>query len=312
MRKKIQFIFNPSEIGAGTRGASLGPNAILTAARSKNSKLFNNRNISVISDLNKILDDFAPFSFAKNINEMITVYSNIEKEIKKTFHNGFIPIILAGDHSSAGGTISAISKNFPTKKIGVLWIDAHADIHTPFTTPSGNLHGMPVAACLGVDNLECKKNEVDEKTIQQWNRLKMEAFDSDNLVYIAVRQTEKEEDYIIDNLKIKNYSVDEVRHLGIHKLIDELKEKFEGIDHLYVSFDVDSMDPKLTSQGTGTPVPNGLKPEEAKEILVEVCKLEKLIALEIVEVNPCLDDNKNKMAETTLEILEAVIDTLEK
>jgi arginase len=72
------------------------------------------------------------------------------------------------------------------------------------------------------------------------------------------------------------------------------------------------MDPKLTSQGTGTPVPNGLKPEEAKEILVEVCKLEKLIALEIVEVNPCLDDNKNKMAETTLEILEAVIDTLEK
>jgi arginase len=160
--------------------------------------------------------------------------------------------------------------------------------------------------------LECKKNEVDEKTIKQWNRLKMEAFDSDNLVYIAVRQTEKEEDYLIDKLNIKNYSVNEVRHIGIHKLIDELKEKFEGIDHLYVSFDVDSMDPKLTSQGTGTPVPNGLKPEEAKEILVEVCKLEKLIALEIVEVNPCLDDNKNKMAETTLEILEAVIDTLEK
>jgi arginase len=312
MGKQVQFIFNPSEIGAGTRGASLGPNAILTAARSKNSKLFQNRDISVITDLNQLLDNSPQFSFAKNIDEIITIYSNVENEINKTFKNGFFPIIIAGDHSSAGGTISAISKYFPSKKLGVLWIDAHADLHTPFTTPSGNLHGMPVAATLGVDNIECRKNEVDEKTIQHWNNLKIKAFESKNLVYIAVRQTEKEEDYLIEKLNIKNFNVNEVRELGILKLIDELKEKFKEIDYLYVSFDVDSMDPKETSLGTGTPVSNGLTTEEAKQILQGICQFEKLIALEIVEVNPCLDDKKNKMAETALDILESVIDTLEK
>ena len=100
--------------------------------------------------------------------------------------------------------------------------------------------------------------------------------------------------------------------MGIQNLITELKKKFDEVDYLYVSFDVDSMDPELTSHGTGTPVPNGLSPKEAKEILIEVCKFDNLVALELVEVNPCLDENKNKMAETALELLEAITETLEK
>ena len=311
MKKQIRFIFNPSELGAGTRGTSLGPNAILTAARTKNSMLFHNRNISLVKDLNKLLDQPLQSSFAKNINGVIEIFDNTSKEIQLSFSKNEFPLIIAGDHSSAGGTIQGIAESFPDKKIGVLWIDAHADLHTPFTTPSGNIHGMPLATALGIDNLECKKNDIDIETKNQWDKLKSGAIFPENLVYIAVRDTEEEEDFLIKNKEIKNFTVNEVRELGIEELLNILQIKFSQLELLYVSFDVDSMDPELTSHGTGTPVPNGLTPDEAKAILTGVSKFKNLVALELVEVNPCLDENKNKMAETALELLEAIVETLE-
>lgn len=311
MGKKIQYILNPSELGAGTRGSSLGPSAILTAARTKKSNLFENREIRIIPDQNHLLNKPIEPSFAKNIDGIIQVFSDVNKVIFETLSKGNFPLIIAGDHSSAGASISAIKSFYPNKKIGVLWIDAHADLHTPFTTPSGNIHGMPLATALGIDNMDCKKNNVDLQTSEKWNKLKTCSLESKNLVYIAVRDTEKEEDFVIEQQQIKNYKVEEVRQLGIPRVISELKEKFIDTDYLYVSFDVDSMDPELTSHGTGTPVPKGLSPEEAKEILIEVCKLENLVGLELVEVNPCLDEKKNKMAETALDILQSITEILE-
>lgn len=311
MSNKLRFIFNPSELGAGTRGASLGPEAILSAARAKNSKLFKDREIRIIPGQNHLLDRQIEESFAKNIDGIISVFHSVEKEIIDALSAKDFPIIIAGDHSSAGATISSISRFYPNKKIGVLWIDAHADLHTPYSTPSGNMHGMPLATALGFDNLACKRNEVDGVTVEKWNKLKSNSLQPENLIYIAVRDTEKEEDFLINQFNIKNYSVEDVRQLGMDNLINELNKKFSEVDYLYVSFDVDSMDPELTSHGTGTPVPNGLSPEEANQILLGACKLDKLIALEIVEVNPCLDEKKNKMAETALVIIESIVETLE-
>lgn len=311
MQKEIQFIFNPSELGAGTRGASLGPNAILTAARKFNSTLFQNKEIKVLKDFNHLLNHPHEKSHAKFIEGISLIYDSVSNEVEECIKKQKFPLIIAGDHSSAGGTIKGISKSFPNKTIGVLWIDAHADLHTPFTTPSGNIHGMPLATAIGTDNLSCKKNDVNEETRTHWEQLKSNALLPENLIYIAVRDTEKEEDFLINELQIKNYTVEDVRKLGTDLLIEQLESKFKDIDLLYVSFDVDSMDPKLTSHGTGTPVPNGLTPEEARAILTGVCKFNNLIALELVEVNPCLDENKNKMAETALELLEAITETLE-
>jgi arginase len=311
MRKKIQFIFNPSELGAGTRGSSLGPNAILAVARAKKSNLFQNRKIRNIQDHNYLLDSPSNFSNSKYIDGIKKIYSEISLTVESTIKNNTFPFIIAGDHSSAGGTISGIASSFPGKKIGVLWIDAHADLHTPYTTPSGNVHGMPVATALGVDNLDCKKNEVDAEVISMWDNLKSNALKPENLFYVAVRDTEKEENFLIEKLEIKNFTVEEVRKSGATELIKILEHKFKDVDYLYVSFDVDSMDPELTSHGTGTPVPNGLTPEEAKELLNGVCQFEKLVALEIVEVNPCLDEKKNKMAEITFELIESLVQTLE-
>jgi arginase len=311
MSLEIQFIFNPSEIGAGTRGASLGPAAIVSAARDQNSSFFSVFPPIILADCNYLLDVDSPYRKAKRIDGMVKVFGFIEQEIQNQHALNKLPFIISGDHGSAGGTLSGLKKAYPGKKIGVLWIDAHADMHTPYTTPSGNLHGMPLATALGVDNLACKENEVDVETATQWNSLKSTAILPEDLVFIGVRDTESQEDFLMKEFGIKNYTVAELRSMGINKLIDELKAKFSSCDIVYVSFDVDSMDPSETSLGTGTPVPNGLSIEEANCLLTEMIRLPNIAAFELVEVNPCLDDKKNKMAEVAFELIQNMVKVLE-
>jgi arginase len=131
-------------------------------------------------------------------------------------------------------------------------------------------------------------------------------------MFIAVRDTENEENYLIHRLGIKNFSVDEVRSIGISTVLDQIKNKLSNCDLIYLSFDVDSMDPILTSHGTGTPVPNGLSPSEAKEILQGCLSFPQTIAFELVEVNPCLDEKQNKMAEIAFEIIEDIMGVIEQ
>ena len=311
MSLEIQFIFNPSEIGAGTRGASLGPAAIVSAARDQNSSFFSVFPPIILADCNYLLDVDSPYRKAKRIDGMVKVFGFIEQEIQNQHALNKLPFIISGDHGSAGGTLSGLKKAYPGKKIGVLWIDAHADMHTPYTTPSGNLHGMPLATALGVDNLACKENEVDVATATQWNSLKSTAILPEDLVFIGVRDTESQEDFLMQQLGIKNYSVAELRSMGINNLILELKAKFSSCDIVYVSFDVDSMDPFETSNGTGTPVPNGLSISEANCLLTEMIQLPNIAAFELVEVNPCLDDKKNKMAEVAFELIQNMVKVLE-
>ena len=196
-----------------------------------------------------------------------------------------------------------------------MWIDAHADIHTPYTTPSGNMHGMPLATALNIDNLECKTNDVDAETISFWNQLKevgnvVPKVNPEDIVYIAVRDTESQENAIMNRLQIKNCEVVEVRSKGASGIVKIIDEKLKDCDIIYVSFDVDSMDPELTSYGTGTPVKNGLSPDEANEILTLLAKNNKTVCIEFVEVNPCLDEKGNKMAEVTMALVESVLNTL--
>ena len=115
----------------------------------------------------------------------------------------------------------------------------------------------------------------------------------------------------MNRLQIKNYSVDELRAKGVSNIVQEIETKLSDCDIIYVSFDVDSMDPELTSHGTGTPVENGIHPDEAREILTSFAKNEKTVCIEFVEVNPCLDEKINTMAEVTLNLVDAVLNTLE-
>jgi arginase len=172
--KKINFVEIKSEIGAGTRGASLGVDAIKIAALDYGSNLFNQIPSVEIPNQNKLLYEFTGISYAKRIKGILNIYENISAEISDTLKKKIFPIVLAGDHSTAGGTIAGIKNAFPKSKLGVIWIDAHADLHSPYTTPTGNVHGMPLAATLAEDNISNRVNLSSRKnsiwTIY-WNKL---------------------------------------------------------------------------------------------------------------------------------------------
>ena len=125
-------------------------------------------------------------------------------------------------------------------------------------------------------------------------------------------QTDFKRKDLYEHRYIKNYKVAEVHEKGITKVISEIETKLSDCDVIYVSFDVDSMDPEMTSHGTGTPVKNGLSPKEAEEILTLLAANEKTVCIEFVEVNPCLDEKTNKMADVTADLVESVLETLGK
>jgi arginase len=316
MKKDISLLINRSEIAAGTRGASLGADALMAAARNQGNLFFSKYPKVRIADRNELLDLPDKHPFAKRIQGFEQVYTSVSNQVSGCLSDAHFPLVLAGDHASAAGTIAGIKDAYPESRLGVIWIDAHADLHTPYTTPSGNMHGMPLAIALCEDNLMCKSNEVDSETIAAWDRLKNIGFSgpkikSEDLVFIALRDFEAQESALIDQYSISVIPVDQVINEGSEQIVKQTLDILKECDLLYVSFDVDSMDPSLTSLGTGTPVKNGLTPTQAKEILNGLCHDERLVCLEFVEINPCLDEKMNKMAEVAFGLLESVASTIE-
>ena len=312
----IKIIENQSEIAAGTRGASLGPSALKVVSQTAKDGYFGRFKPTQIEHENDLLNHPTPYTFAKRIDGLVKVYDRTAEVISNVCKSGNFPLVLSGDHACAGGTIAGLKVAYPNKRIGVVWIDAHADIHTPYTTPSGNLHGMPLATAIGEDNLQGQINSIAEDTRQLWEALKHTGgispkINVDDIVYVAVRDTEAPENEYIARHDIKNYTVNDVRTLGAKAIVDLVETKLDPCDIIYVSFDVDAMDSILVSKGTGTPVENGLSAEEAYQLMVALAAVDKVKCIEFVEINPCLDNKVNTMAETAYDILKVVTDTLE-
>ena len=308
----IKIIKNRSDIGAGTRGSDMGIDAIEIAAINSENDFFNIYPYIDIQTHNDTIYNKNKNTFAKRINFVCEQCERLREGVKKELQKGFFPLILSGDHSSALGSISGIQKANPDKEIGVIWLDAHADIHTPYSTPSGNIHGMPLAAALSIDNKEFSKNKVSDSTEKNWLRMKnmgdkVPLIKPENLIYFGVRDTEKEEDQIIQSKKIKNFSVNDVRNIGLKSCIDQTIDQFVSTDLIYISFDIDALDCDLLSRGTGTPVSKGFLTEEIIPIIKEVKDTGKLVALEICEINPLLDNKGNQMAESAFEIISSVL-----
>ncbi|GIV37487.1 MAG: arginase [Cyclobacteriaceae bacterium] len=311
--KKIKIIEVKSEIGAGTRGASLGVEAIKIASLDMKSDFFKKHESVEVEHVNELLFDGAKHAYAKFIDGVMIMEERVCLEVYETLWNDYFPLVIAGDHSTAYGTIAGIKKSNPGGRLGVVWIDAHADIHTPFTTPSGNMHGMPLAMACGIDNLECKVNDPRGETLEYWEQIKNVGMPGpkiypEDIVYIAVRDLEKAENYLINKYNINFIEAEEVRKDGPAQTAARVLEMLDHCDMIYVSFDVDSLDSRI-SVGTGTPVPNGLTVEEAKILNAELAKSPRLVAWEIVEVNPTLD-TENRMAENAFEILEATAQSI--
>ncbi len=313
MIKPIKLIEIKSEIGAGTRGSSMGVDAIKIAALDFGSNFFKKFKSVEVQNENHLLLEPVVNDYAKRIKGIYTLNERLANEIKKTLLKEEVPIVLAGDHSSALGTISGIKMAYPTKRVGVIWIDAHADLHTPYTTPSGNMHGMPIACVLAEDNKERQQNKPDDETIEYWEKLKAlggitPKIQYNDLVYIALRDFEPQEDFLIKKNKVRVFNLQEIRKKAVERVAIESLNYLDHCDIIYVSFDVDSMDSRISS-GTGTPVPNGITEKEAGNLIYYIMRSKKIVCFEMVEINPTLD-KENLMAENAFEILQKATNQL--
>ncbi len=311
--KNIKLIEVASEIGAGTRGASLGIDAIKIAALDFMSNFFVHFPSEKIETENNLLFEPIQSPYAKRINGVLNMYDKVSKAIKECIKNNFFPVVISGDHSSSGGTIAGIKLAKPNSKLGVIWIDAHADLHTPYTTPTGNMHGMPIAASIAEDNEESKVHELDEKTIKAWQQLK--EFGKihpkvlpEDIVFISLRDFEKEEKFLMEKYDIKIITTNEVRRKGPESIVKSALRYLSDCTDIYVSFDVDCLDSSI-SKGTGTPVSNGLKEREAEDLVSKFMQNRKICCFEITEVNPTLD-KENLMAEIAFNILQRSVNVL--
>ncbi len=308
---KIKIIKNRSDIGAGTRGSDLGIDAIEIAAINANNDYFLRFPFADVKTHNETIYDKVHTTFAKRITHVREQCMRVSDSVQSVLNDNFFSIILSGDHSSALGTISGIKAQFPNKRLGVVWIDAHADLHSPYTSPSGNVHGMPLAGAICENNINYKVNEVFGQTAKEWEKLKNIGVEGqkvlpEDLIFFGVRDTELPEEKLMEDLGIRNYMVHEVRYRGLATCVEEAIAQLAPCDMIYVSFDVDSLDCDLVSMGTGTPVSKGFDPKEAKEIINRFTATKKVVCLELTEVNPLLDTRGNKMAETAFDILDSV------
>ena len=311
--KNIKLIEVPSEIGAGTRGASLGIEAIKIAALDFMSNFFIHFPSEKVPHENKLLHEPIESPYAKRIKGIVSMYDKVSKAVCDSMKNNFFPVVLSGDHSTSGATIAGIKMARPKSKLGVIWIDAHADLHTPYTTPSGNIHGMPLAAAINEDNDDCAVHELDTETAKQWDYLKKIGKISpkvlaEDVVFISLRDFEKEEKYLIDKYGMKVITTKELRTKGAENVVRAVLRYLSDCTDIYVSFDVDSLDAGI-SKGTGTPVSNGLREREAEDLISKFMQNRKICCFEVTEVNPTLD-KENLMAEIAFNILQRSVNSL--
>lgn len=311
--KEVKIIEAASENGAGKRGASLGPAAVFLSARQAKNSMFEKRpwlEVQHFNDEFTSLEQVTPW--AKNIESIIKSQENLAKAVETVLNEDYFPLILSGDHSNAIGTVSGLKNYYPQENIGVIWVDAHYDLHSPYTSPSGNVHGMALNALLDKDNLENKARTVAQDTENFWEQLKRVGdhkicpkIQPQHIVFIGARDFEEQEIALVEKYKIKCFTPEYIKKNGIDSVLQETLDYLSACEVLYVSFDVDSQDTTI-SLGTGTPVEDGLLLNEADKVFSTFFPHPKVKAFEITEINPLLDA-ENKMAATVVHLLDKVL-----
>ena len=251
---------------------------------------------------------------ARHIETISKVMHDAASLVATTLEKGRFPLVLAGDHSTAASTIAGIRRAHPQQRLGVIWIDAHADIHSPYTTPSGNMHGMPLAIASKHDNFSEAINDPNATTRSLWNKLQQlhgsssPAISLRDLIYVGVRDTEVAEDITIAKHEIPVISTAAVRRDGAKHAAKQCLSYLSKVDLIYVSLDVDALDSTIC-KGTGTPVPGGLWAHEAMLLIKTLLTDPRVCCWEICEINPHLDV-LNTLAEVSLSLYRAGIEVL--
>lgn len=281
--KKLSIIGMPMDLGQRRRGVDMGPSAIRYAGINERLKPF----FSEIHDLGdipigreEVVVDLE--SNLRNLNIVAEKSEILAEKVDEAIQSGSFPLVLGGDHSIAIGTLAGVAKHY--KNLGVIWYDAHGDLNTAETSPTGNIHGMPLAVSLGLGHHSLTD------IAGYCPKIKAE-----NVVIIGARSLDEGEKALIKEKGIKVYTMHEVDKLGMTKVMEETIEYFKDkTDGVHLSLDLDGLDP-LDAPGVGTPVIGGISYRESNLAMEMLEEAQIITSAEFVEVNPILDD-KNKTA----------------
>lgn len=234
---------------------------------------------------------------ARFLTEIADCCGRLRDRVGRLLSEGWMPLVVGGDHSIAAGTIAGISNHFhgQGKKVGVIWFDAHGDMNTPQTSESGNIHGMPLAAVLG-------------KGPDELTRLgqRFPAIDAGNAVLVGVRSLDEREKDMIREVGVRTFTMKEIDQYGIHDVMKEaLAIANDGTAGFHLSFDLDGTDPGV-APGVGTPVPGGVSYRESHTVVELVAESGRLLGLEMTEINPILDE-RNRTARAAVEFCESAL-----
>jgi arginase len=290
-RKKISIIGVPMDLGQARRGVDMGPSAIRYAGV-----------VDRLEELNYEIEDLGDIQIGRperlgensvdnlrNLKAVAEASEKLSNTVDNIISEDRFPLVFGGDHSIAIGTLSGVAKHY--KNLGVIWYDAHGDLNTADTSPSGNIHGMPLAVSLGIGHSALTKIGGYEPKVKP-----------ENIVIIGARSLDDGEKELIREKGIKVYTMHEIDRMGMTAVMEEtiayLSERTDGV---HLSLDLDGLDPH-DAPGVGTPVIGGISYRES-HLAMEMLEEAKLVtSAEFVEVNPILDD-KNKTASVAVALM---------
>jgi len=295
--KKIRVIGVPLDLGQQRRGVDMGPSAVRVAGLEARLEALGH----VVEDAGNVAVAIAEQKKegdpnAKYLKEITATCTKHAELVLKTLEAGKTPIVLGGDHSVAAGTVAGIAEFYrrQDQKIGLLWIDAHADINTPETSPSGNVHGMPLAAIMGLGPPDLANIFGFSPKVAP-----------DNCILVGVRDVDDVEKENIRKAGVDVYTMRDIDERGMRAVMEEaLRAAGRGTVGYHVSLDMDWIDPE-DAPGVGTPVRGGATYREAHLAMEIIADHSRMLGFEVVEVNPVIDEH-NRTADLAVELTLSV------
>jgi arginase len=283
MAQKIRIIGVPMDLGQSRRGVDMGPSALRVAGLQARIKQLGLQ----VEDIGNIsVKQPEEMSYgekrAKYLGEIAEACKDLGEAVEKSLAEGFLPLVLGGDHSIAAGAVSGVATHFrkEKKEVGYIWLDAHGDMNTPESSPSGNVHGMPLASVMGYGP--------PELTELMGFKPKVEP---QNIVLVGVRDLDSQEKKLVKKSGVHVFTMRDIDERGMREVMsDALKYAMDDTAGIAVSLDMDFVDPS-DAPGVGTPVRGGVTYREAHLAMEMIADSEAMASLEIVEINPVIDEH---------------------
>ncbi|GIK39590.1 MAG: arginase [Chloroflexota bacterium] len=287
----VNIIGMPIDLGQSRRGVDMGPSALRYAdldnrLRRLGHQVIDKGNINI-----PVRDTLPPEGGLAFLPAVVRAGEAMYQAGQAAIEAGHLPLFLGGDHSIAVGTLGGVTHIGPA---GLIWVDAHGDFNTPASSPSGNLHGMPLAALLGLGAAELVNLGRPGPKLQP-----------SEVVLIGVRDLDSQEKVLLKESQIRVYTMREIDERGIAAVAGEALERLSHLPRLHVSLDMDSLDPR-EAPGVGTPVPGGLTSREAHLLMEIIADCACVGSIDVVEINPILDE-RNQTAKIAVELIASLL-----